>query len=146
MPKGGKQPGAGRPKGSQNAATISANEQKAIARDVIREHIRGHIPAIIQAQVENAVGVPYMVLRAPDGSFVRATDEKQVDAALAAGNAAFKIYTKEPHTPAATMLLAYVADKPVEPVEVSGPDGGPIAIENLLQHARARLAKSRPRD
>lgn len=132
MPKGGKRPGSGRPKGTTGiplAATISANEQKAIARDVIREHVKQHIPAIIQAQVENAIGVPYMVLRAPDGSFVRATDEKQVDAALALGATAFKLYTKEPHTAAASMLLAYAADKPVEPVEVTGEGGGPLVVK-----------------
>lgn len=132
MPRGGKRPGAGKPKGTiqgPNKATISANEQKAIAREVIRAHIGQHIPKIIQAQIENAIGVPYMVLRAPDGSFVRATDEKQVDAALAMGESAFKLYTKEPHTAAAAMLLAYAADKPVEPVEVSGSEGGPLIIQ-----------------
>ena len=125
-------PRTGRPKGTtgiQHKPTIAAAEQKAIAREVIRDHIRGHIPAIIQAQVENAIGIPYMVLRAPDGSFVRATDEKQVDAALAAGNTAFKLYTKEPHTAAASMLLAYAADKPVEPLEVTGEGGGPLVVK-----------------
>lgn len=124
-------PKPGRPKGTtgiQHKSTISAHEEKQITRSVIREHIREHIPAIIRAQVENAIGVPYMVLRAPDGSFVRATDEKQVDAALAAGEASYKIYTKEPHTAAATMLLAYAADKPVEPVEVTGSEGGPLIV------------------
>lgn len=128
--KGGFRPGAGRPKGSTGPqkATISANEEKALAREVIREHIRQHIPDIIRAQVENAKGVQYMVLRASDGSFVRATDEKQVDAALASGDAAYRIYTKEPHTAAASMLLAYAADKPVEPVEHTGAEGGPLEI------------------
>lgn len=127
--RGGKQPGAGRPKGSPNKATISANEEKAIARATIREHIIGHIPAIIRAQVENAKGVQYMVLRAPDGSFVRATDEKQVDAALASGELAYRIYTKEPHTAAASMLMAYAADKPVEPVEQQVTHDGKLTIE-----------------
>jgi len=125
---GGARKGAGRKPGVPNAATLSANEEKAIAREVIRGHITAHIPKIIQAQIENALGVPYMVLRAPDGSFVRATDEKQVDAALAAGTTAFKLYTKEPHLPAASMLLAYAADKPVEPHEHSGEGGGPIVV------------------
>ena len=74
------------------------------------------------------MGVQYMVLRAPDGSFVRATDVKQLDAALASGEAAFRIYTKEPHQGSASMLLAYAADKPVEPVEVTGAEGGPLVI------------------
>lgn len=129
MPKGGKQPGAGRPKGSKNKATISAAEQKALAREVIREHVIGHIPAIIQAQVDNALGVPYMVLRHKDGSYSEATDEKQFRAALAAGEGAFKVYTRQPHQASASMLLAYAADKPVEPMEVSGEGGGPIVMK-----------------
>lgn len=128
MPRGGKRPNTGPKPGSHRKSTLSANEQKHLAREVIREHIKQHIPQIIQAQVENAIGVPYMVLRASDGSFVRATDVKQVDAALAAGESAFKLYTKEPHTAAASMLLAYAADKPVEPVEMAGKDGGPLEI------------------
>lgn len=139
MAKGGKQPGAGRPKGALNTATISANEQKAIAREVIRGHIVKHIPAIIQAQIENALGVPYMVLRAPDGSFVRATDEKQVDAALAAGETSFKLYTKEPHLPAASMLLSYAADKPVEPIDVE--HSGSIDINVSAPWLNAKSSK-----
>jgi hypothetical protein len=122
-------------------ATLGANEQKAIARQTIRDHVISHIPKIIAAQVDNALGVPYMVLRAPDGSFVRATDEKQVDAALAAGAASFKLYTKEPHQGSASMLLSYAADKAVEPVEVSGPDGGPVEFQAILQKARKRAAQ-----
>src|SRR5690554_4458132 len=100
MAKGGKQPGAGRPKGRQNSATISANEQKALAREVIRAHISQHIPAIIAANVDNAKGVCYMVLRDASGAYVRATDEAAVDEALKRMNdgdtSVMRVYTKEP--------------------------------------------------
>lgn len=123
----------GRPPGAKNAATISANEEKQIARSVIRQHIQEHIPAIIAAQIDNAKGVPYLVLRDSSGAYVRATDEKQLDAAIAAYNAGdtnvLKFYTKEPHATSASMLLAYAADKPVEPVEVSGEGGGPVVVK-----------------
>lgn len=133
MPKGGARPNSGPKKGSQHAATISAHEEKQITRSVIREHIRSHIPAIIAAQVDNAKGVPYLILRDPaTGAYVRATDEKQVDEALARYNAgdesALKFFTKEPHQGSASMLLAYAADKPVEPVEHSGEGGGPVVF------------------
>lgn len=136
MPRGGKRIGAGykngvptgRPKGGHNQATLTANEQKAVARQTIRDHVISFIPEIVRAQRENAMGVAYMVLRAPDGSFVRATDVKQMDAALASGEAAYRIYTKEPHQGSASMLLSYAADKPVEPLEVSGEGGGPVVF------------------
>ena len=129
MPKGGKQPGAGRPKGAKNIATLRANEQKEIAREAIRGYIREHIPELIRAQVENGLGISYMVLRNKDGSYTEATNAAQVTAALAAGGDAFRIYTRQPHHGSAGMLLAYAADKPVEPVEHSGEGGGPIQIQ-----------------
>jgi hypothetical protein len=115
----------GRPPGSEEQATIDKRANRA----VIRELVKQHLAPIVAAQADNAKGVSYLVLRAPDGSFVRATDEKQLDAALASGEAAFRIYTKEPHHGSASMLLAYAADKPVEPMEVSGADGGPVIFK-----------------
>lgn len=125
---GGARPGAGRKKGGKNKATISAAEEKAINREVIREHIRQHIPELIRAQIENAVGVNYLVIRDKNGSYVEATNQGQVKAALAAGGEAFRVYTRQPNSASASMLLAYAADKPVEPVEVSGQDGGAIVV------------------
>lgn len=141
MPKGGPQPGSGRPKGSTGKngpqkATIAENEQKAIARQVIRDHITAHIPAIIEAQKENALGISYLVLRNKDGSYSEATDKAQVTRALAEGGDAFRVFTRQPHQGSAGMLLGYAADKPVEPQEHSGPSGGPI--ETILASARAR--------
>ena len=119
----------GRPKGALSSHTIEANEQKAIARAVIREHVRTHIPEIVKAQIENSVGINYMVIRDKNGSYVEATNEAQVKAALAAGGDAFRVYTRQPHQASAAMLLAYAADKPVEPVEMTGQDGGPLIVK-----------------
>jgi hypothetical protein len=144
---GGARPGAGRKKGGKNASTLAAAEQKALARETLRELLRPHLAPIALAQVENAKGVSYMVLRAPDGTFARATDEKQIDAACAVGSSAFQIFTQQPNTQSASMLLAYLADKPVEPVEHSGPDGEAIeiAIPDILKqrHERHRTQRER---
>lgn len=119
----------GRPPGAPNVATISANEQKQLAREVIREHIREHIPAIVKAQTENALGITYMVIRDKNGSYVEATNQAQVHAALAAGGDAFRLYTRQPHQAAAAMLFAYAADKPVEPIEISGDPDKPVVFK-----------------
>jgi len=124
MANGGARPGAGRPKGSESEET----KQKRLHRQRIRELVAEQIDPITLAQIANAQGVSYMVLRQPDGTFARATDVKQIDAACAAGAASFRIFTQQPHQASAAMLLAYVADKPVEPYEHSGPDGGPIEV------------------
>lgn len=129
MPRGGARPNTGPKPGSQHKATISANEQKALAREVIRAHITAHIPEIVRAQTENALGINYLVIRDKNGSYVEATNEAQVKAALAAGGDAFRVYTRQPHQASAAMLLAYAADKPVEPVELTGAEGGPLEIK-----------------
>lgn len=120
----------GRPKGihTPHRATIAANEQKALAREAIRQHVAAHIPEIVRAQTENALGISYLVIRDKNGSFVEATNAEQVKAALASGGECFRVYTRQPHQGSAAMLLAYAADKPVEPVELSGAEGGPIAV------------------
>lgn len=121
---GGARPGAGRPAGGENEHTIA----KRINRERIRQLIEPKLQAIIEAQALHAMGVSYMRLRNPDGSFARATDEKQIDAAIAAGATWFQIFTEAPNTQAANTLMGYAADKPVEPVEHSGEGGGPIVV------------------
>lgn len=129
MPKGGKQPGAGRPLGSQNKATIEAAEEKRIARQVIREYYLKHLPDMVKSQVAHAKGVSYMRLRNVDGTFVRATDEKQIDAAIAAGASWFEIFTEVPNVQAFVALSDRAIDKPSEHVELTGVEGGPLQIK-----------------
>jgi hypothetical protein len=139
MARGGARAGAGRPKGSEEQATLDKRANRAL----IREAAKPYIERIVQAQADNALGVNYIVLRQPDGSYARATDVEALDAALAAGEGAFKVYTKEPHQGSASLVLAYAADKPVEAVELSGPDGGPVEISAILHAARERLARAK---
>ena len=130
----------GRPKGSEEPATLDKKANRAL----IREAARPYIEKIVRAQAENALGVSYLVLRDPvSGAYVRATDESAVDAALLAGPDAFRVYTKEPHQGSASLVLAYAADKPVEPVEVTGADGGPVEVSAILHAARERLARAK---
>jgi translation initiation factor 2 alpha subunit (eIF-2alpha) len=55
-----------------------------------------------------------MVLRMPDGTYARATDEKQIDTACAIGATAFRINTQAPNTQAFVALLDRALDKPKE--------------------------------
>lgn len=122
---GGARAGAGRPKGSEEQATIDKRTNRAL----IRAAVTPHIEKLVNSHVANACGVSFMRLRYPDGRFANATDEKQIDAAIAAGASWFEIFTQQPHQASASMLLAYAADKPVEPVEVSGEGGGPVVVK-----------------
>jgi hypothetical protein len=130
----------GRPKGSLEQATLDKRANAALVRQIVQKRLE----PLVNAQIDNALGVSYLVLRDASGAYVRATDEAQVDAALERLNSgdesAVRFYTKEPHAGAASMLLAYAADKPVEPVEHSGPGGDAIPIEARLIAARKRIA------
>jgi hypothetical protein len=114
----------GRPKGSVESHTLA----KKFAREEIRRLVVERLPNIVGAQIQNAQGVAYMVLRKPDGTYARATDAEMIDAACAAGAEAFQIFTMQPHQQSAALLLGYAADKPIEPHEHTGAEGGPMEL------------------
>ena len=136
MPRGGKRAGAGRPLGSIEGSTIA----KAEAREFIRALVRPELEPIVRAQIEHAKRVHYMVLRHGDGTNTRATDVKQLDAALAVGDAAFKIFTQAPNVQAFTAVTERAFDKPTEHHELTGENGGPIdMVVSRLAAARKPL-------
>lgn len=109
-------------KGFKASKTI----EKELERERLRQLVIAHMEPMTLAQVAHAQGVSYMVLRNPDGTFTRATDLKQIDAACAAGGSAFKIFTQAPSTAAFADLMNRALDKPAEQVKVTGEEGGPV--------------------
>lgn len=128
-------------KGAVYAKTLAKQIAVEKADELAREIVLKEWGPIIEAQAKHAMGVSYMVLRNPDGSFARATDVDQIDAACKAGAEAFRIFTQAPNTQAFTALRDTAFDKPVERQEISGPDGGPIDVTMVLKE---RHAKHRP--
>lgn len=112
----------GKPKGYKAPATI----EKELERERLRQMVCAELEPMTMAQIAHAKGVHYMVLRHKDGTFTRATDVKQLDAALAAGAAAFNIFTQAPNTQAYSDLVNRALDKPAEQLKVTGEDGGPV--------------------
>jgi len=125
MPKGGKRDGAGRPKGSLDKSTIEKQEFRAF----IRRKVKARQEELVDSQLDNAIGVYVMTVRMPDGTFTVADTPEQIKAGLAAQGTLARIYARQPNQPAGANLLAYAADKPVEPVEVSGEGGGPLLVK-----------------
>lgn len=126
MAKGGKREGAGRPKGSEEQSTIEKREMRAF----IREKVRARQSELVDAQLDNAIGVYVMSIRNEDGTFTVADTEEQIRAGLAvSGSSLVRIYARQPNQPSGATMLAYAADKPVEPVEVSGEGGGPLVVK-----------------
>jgi hypothetical protein len=113
---GGRRPGAGRPKGQKQLDKLAAREE-------LRKIVIANLTPLLAAQIEHAKGIKHMILRGKDGQFIRATDEKQIDAALAIGESAYYLFTKDPSVQAFTDLMNRALDKPVEPVEVAHSGG-----------------------
>ena len=76
--KGEKTPGSGIKKGYKYANTLARERAKQAVERAIYERC---VPLTL-AQMDEAMGIDYLVIRRPDGSFVRATDQAQIDAGL----------------------------------------------------------------
>lgn len=127
----------GRTKGTKNVATIERELDLAWERELLRRQILTRRSAMTEKQMDHAEGVAYMILRKPDGTYARATDAAQVDAACAVGASAFKIFTQAPNPQAYSTLMAYAVDKPKEQAQ----DLNIKADVNILDILRQRHAK-----
>src|SRR5215831_2041258 len=125
MARGGFRPGSGRPLGSREPHSLAKDQ----AREYVRQLITAKLEPLIQAAMNNALGLNHLMLRNPKtGEFTRVTgDAKQIDKALKS-KSAFWIYTKDPNVQAFTDLLNRAIDKPAEHVSIAGADGGPLVI------------------
>lgn len=128
MARGGKRPGAGAPKGVKHAETIS----KELAREAVRAVVQRHMTRMLQAQIANACGIMHLMLRNPDGTWAKASSEKQIEAALNGDPSLYWIATKDPSIQAFTDLANRALDKPKEQEQtlaLTGPGGGPVIYQ-----------------
>jgi hypothetical protein len=128
MTKDGKKTG-GKPKGYKAPKTL----EKEAARAILRQRVTERLLPMVDAQIDNAMGIRHFIVRGPAGKFERLTDPVQIEAALNAEGATegstYWIYTKDPCTPAFTDLLNRTIDKPAEHVALTGVDDGPITFK-----------------
>ena len=108
-PKGGARPGAGRKPGGTNQATISKEQ----AREALRAIVLREMDTLVAAQVANAKGINYLVVRDKgSGKFVRVGELRAKG--LKPDEETVEIWEKEPSTPAFTDLMNRALDKPKE--------------------------------
>lgn len=139
MPKGGKQPGAGRPKGTLNPSTL----RKLALRDRILSRFEKDADAIYEAQLAQALGTKFLVARDPKSGKFIPVNEEQTKLLMESGQAeTLEIWDRPPSTQAAQFIADRAIDKPTEHHEVTGEDGGPLEFTNILQSARKRLASA----
>jgi hypothetical protein len=100
------------------AATLSKEQ----ARETVRALVQARLHELVQAQIDNALGIAHFMLRDPDtGQFKRLIDPDEIVAALNAPGAAegstFWIYAKDPSIAAFSDLMNRALDRPKEQVQ-----------------------------
>jgi len=122
MPRGGPQPGSGRPKGTKNASTITKEE----AREALRRAVLEEMRDMIAAQVAQAKGLKYLVVREKKtGKFVRVTEAMaKAKSGETDTEETIEVWEKDPSTPAFTDLMNRALDKPKEQEQEHVVSGG----------------------
>ena len=68
------------------------------AREIAREIITRELEPLIEAQIANALGISYFLLRnKTTGKFEPISDPDKIEAAINAGEEYYRIYTKDPN-------------------------------------------------
>ena len=111
MPRGGKRPGAGRPKGSKEQHTLA----KEAAREALRVILTREMEGVAQALVSRCKGVRYFVTRNKTGKYEIVTDPAVVLAALNKQDGfTGEFYTEKPETAAIKEFFDRTVDKAKE--------------------------------
>jgi hypothetical protein len=125
MPRGGKRPGAGMPKGTKLAST----KTKDAMREEVRQRVAAQLGPLLDAQLANAQGIKYLVTRhKSSGKFIRVT-EAMAKVKQGQDEEIIEVWEKDPSILAFTDLLNRAIGKPVEAVELSGKDGEPLIVK-----------------
>lgn len=140
MGRGGRRAGAGAKKGSKHASTLS----KEAARDALRAIVLREMDALTAAQISNAKGIKFLVVRQKStGKFVRVTEAA---ARLREGEESdheiIEVWEKDPSVQAFTDLMNRALDKPKEQEQEIKVSGEVTLIEKLLA-GRKRAAEAR---
>jgi hypothetical protein len=107
----------GRPKGSKNKATLKAEFDKELLREELRLKVREHIGPLVDAQIANAQGIKYLVLRhAKSGKFIKRIEDATGEIKLDPDNEIIEVWAKDPSVQAFTDLMNRTIDKPAETV------------------------------
>lgn len=105
MPRGGARKGAGRKVGTSGL-------EKEAARELLRQKVFARFGPLIDAQMANAEGIKYLVVRdAKTGKFIRVSEGV---AKLADGEELIEVWEKDPSIQAFSDLMNRALDKPKE--------------------------------
>lgn len=102
--------GSGKPKGYKAPKTLD----KLAAREFVRQRVTAALAPLIDAQIANASGLKYLVVREKGtGKFVRVT-EAMARVKQGQSEETIEVWEKDPSVQAFTDLLNRALDKPAE--------------------------------
>lgn len=135
MQKAGRRPG--RPPGAKNFSTLS----KEAARDVLRAIVLEEMRELVGAQLANAKGLKYLVVRDKgNGKFLRVSESM---AKLDEHEERIEVWEKDPSVQAFTDLMNRALDKPKEQ-EQDLNIRGTVNVVQILKQRHARLRGKSP--
>ena len=115
------------------------NLVKEEARRLLREKVTAQLGPLVEAQIKNALGVSYLVVREKKGGkFLRVT-ESMAQTKLGKGEEIIEVYEKDPSIHAFTDLMNRALDKPKEQVLELSIEGDIVA---RLIEGRKRVASA----
>ena len=100
-------------------------------RELLRREVYKEMRPLVSAQIANAKGIKYLVVRQKStGKFLRVTEAlaKAKTAHLNPDEEVIEVWEKDPSVQAFTDLMNRAIDKPIEQVEMGGTGGGPVVV------------------
>lgn len=111
---GGRRQGAGKPKGYKHAKTLEKEEARALLRKMVFEQMT----PLVQAQIDNAKGLKYLIVRnKATGKFEKVTETMaKLKVGQDSDREVVEVWEKDPSVHAFTDLMNRAIDKPIEPM------------------------------
>lgn len=113
MPRGGKRPGAGRPKGSKEKQTL----EKEALRLIVRERVAAELMPMLDSQIKHAKGLSYLVWRDKKTGKFKPVPSAEMAETLSEQGEVLEIWPEKPNVQAFTDLLDRALDKAAQPVK-----------------------------
>jgi hypothetical protein len=133
--RGGARPNSGPAKGTKYAPTLT----KEAAREALRLIVLNDMQELVGAQLANAKGIKYLVVREKSsGKFLRVNELRA--AALKADEEVIEIWEKDPSVQAFTDLMNRALDKPKEQ-EQQLVVSGALNLDVRIREARKRISE-----
>jgi hypothetical protein len=125
----------GKPKGYKAPATLT----KEAAREALRLIVLNDMQELVGAQLANAKGIKYLVVREKSsGKFLRVNELRA--AALKADEEVIEIWEKDPSVQAFTDLMNRALDKPKEQQQDINISGA-LNLDVRIREARKRISE-----